>query len=147
MYIPALWYARNTPWKIDDQKTWYFQGGVKLMQFNFLGNWSVFQLAVNGAVEICKIICFSEIDEFLTEKSPHIINWLLGPCIPILTPVRLHCFAWKHHCFCFHYYMRLCLHQLSTWLQVEFSLYMLQVKIIFTRLILNFLDILALIHE
>ena len=68
MYIPILWYARNTPWKIDDQKTWYFQGGVKLMQFNFLGNWSVFQLAVNGAVEICKIICFWEIDEFLTEK-------------------------------------------------------------------------------
>ena len=68
MYIPILWYARNTPWKIDDQKTWYFQGGVKLMQFNFLGNWSAFQLAVNGTVEICKIICFWEKDEFLTEK-------------------------------------------------------------------------------
>ena len=71
------------------------QGGVKLMQFNFLGNWLAFQLAVKGTVEIGKIICFWEIDEFLTEKSPHIINWLLGYLYPHLDPCPVTLFCMK----------------------------------------------------
>ena len=94
-YIPKLGYAGSTPWEINDQKTWYFQGGVRLMQFDFFGNWSVFQLEVNGTVETCKIICFWEIHEFLTEKSPHIINWLLGSLYPHLDPCPVTLFCMK----------------------------------------------------
>lgn len=93
-YIPILGYAGGTLCKILDQKTWFLQGGVKLMQFNFFGNWSVFQLAISGTVEICKIICFWEIDEILTEKSPHIINWLLRSLYPHLWP--LSCYTVLH---------------------------------------------------
>lgn len=95
MYIPILGYAGSTPWKINDQKTWYFQGGVKLMQFDFSGNWSVYQLAVNATVEICKIICFWEIHEFLREKSALIKNWLLGSLYSHLDPCPVTLFCMK----------------------------------------------------